>query len=163
MSEKLQAVVKELGLKEENILYMNIQRPFLERILSEEKKVEFRDLSEYWLKKFNNYDKKTLDFVSAKPIKYVLFQNGMNAETAPRALVELINPVQKWSKDDKGNPAEIINNTLSVETRKMSIEEGKEKYPHIFQEAEFEGYDIDDEDEEFLALELGKIVYREHI
>lgn len=165
MSEKLQKVVKELGLKEENILYMNIQRPFLERILSEEKKVEFRDLSEYWLKKLNNYDKKTLACIGAKPIKYILFQNGMNAESAPRALVESKNVIEKWSKDDKGNPAEVITRDRREDrdSFRYTIEEGKAKYPRVFQEAEFEDFDINDEDEEFLALELGKIVYREHI
>lgn len=165
MSEKLQKVVTELGLKKENILYMNIQRPFLERILSEEKKVEFRDLSEYWLKKVNNYDKKTLDCIGAKPIKYILFQNGMSNIDAPRVLVELKNVIEKWAKDNKGNPVEIITRDRREDrdSFRYTIEESRVKYSHIFKEAEFEGFDINDEDDEFLALELGKIVYREHI
>lgn len=161
MSEKLQAVVKELGLKEENILYMNIQRPFLERILSEEKKVEFRDLSEYWLKKLNNYNKDK-SYKNRKPIKYILFQNGMKNEGSPRVLVEYVRQIEKWGKTDK-EPAEVINGTLENDKSRMNVKEAKEKYPRVFQEAEYEGYDINDDEEEFLALELGKIVYREHI
>ncbi|MFJ1411707.1 hypothetical protein [Capnocytophaga canimorsus] len=160
MSPKLQEVVTKLGIKQENILYINVLRPFFERILSEEKKVEFRDLSEWWLKKINNYDKKTLAFVSPKPVKYILFQNGMSNAEAPRLLIELVNPVQKWAKDGKGNPAEVINNNLPNETRKMTISEGKVKYPQIFKEAEYEGFKKDDE---WLAFELGKIVYKEHV
>ncbi len=158
MSEKLQAVVKELGLKEENILYMNIQRPFLERILSEEKKVEFRDLSEYWLKKLNNYNK-DLSAKSVKPIKYILFQNGMKAEGAPRALVELKGQFHKYEAF-KDEPREFINPSLEAGKRSFTIGKAKVEYPHIFKEAEYEGFE---ENDEWLALELGKIVYREHI
>lgn len=161
MSEKLLVVVEKLGIKEENILYMNIQRPFLERILSEEKKVEFRDLSEYWLKKLNNYNKDK-SYKSRKPIKYILFQNGMKSEGAPRVLVEYIRQVEKWGKD-ANNPAEIISNCTNDEKYRMTIKEGKEKYSNVFIEAEREGFDVKDDNEEFLALELGKIIYREHI
>ena len=163
MSEKLQKVVAELGLKEENILYMNIQRPFLERILSEEKKVEFRDLSEYWLKKLNKYDKEG-QWVDRKPIKYILFQNGMKNEGSPRVLIELKNTVEKWQKEAQ-DPPEITSRDKREDrdSYRYTIAEGKAKYPHIFKEAEYEGFDINDDEEEFLALELGKIVYREHI
>lgn len=165
MSPKLQEVVTKLGLKEENILYMNIQRPFLERILSEDKKVEFRDLSEYWLKKLNNYNKKNWSFESPKPVKYILFQNGMKNEGSPRVLVELKGVLEKYAKDDNGNPAEVITRDKreDSDSYRYTIEEGKLKYPQIFEEAEFEGFDTNDLEEEFLAFELGKIVYKEHV
>lgn len=40
----------------------------------------------------------------------------------------------------------------------MTIEEGKKKYPNIFKEAMVEGFM---EDDEFLALQLGDIVFEE--
>ncbi|WP_303077532.1 hypothetical protein [Capnocytophaga sp.] len=163
MSQKLQEVVTKLGLKQENILYMNIQRPFLERIISEDKKVEFRDVSVYWSKKLNNYDKKTQAFVSSKPIKYILFQNGMKNVGSPRVLIELKDVVEKWASDEEGKPVNIFvvrEKRTDKDSYRYSIEEAKEKYARVIEEATFEGFGDDDE---FIALELGKIVYREHI
>jgi len=55
---EMKKVIDELGLKDENIMYINIIREPLERILSGEKTVEFRELSDFWLKKVANFNSK---------------------------------------------------------------------------------------------------------
>ena len=72
-SPEMKKVIDELGLKDENIMYVNIIREPLERILSGEKTVEFRELSDFWLKKVANFNSKS-EYINDKPITHILFQ-----------------------------------------------------------------------------------------
>ena len=111
-SPEMKKVIDELGLKDENIMYVNIIREPLERILSGEKTVEFRELSDFWLKKVPN---------------------------AKRALVEMKYNIDKEEK---------IENPDSPKTQ------------YILREAEKEGFAPDDT---YLAIALGKVIFRENI
>lgn len=154
-SAKLQKKIDQLAIQKENVLYLPIAMEHLNRIRNKSKTVEFRTLSDFYLRKINKYDKQH-QFVAAKPLKYVLFQGGYNADS-PRLLVELKDPVEKYNAYEN-LPAEIINSKLQDGKRVMTIEEGKKKYPNIFKEAMVEGFM---EDDEFLALQLGDIVFEE--
>lgn len=138
-SPEMKKVIDELGLKDENIMYVNIIREPLERILRGEKTVEFRDLSDFWLKKVANFNSKG-EYVSDKPITHILFQNGMDKPPhAKRALVEMKYNIDKEEK---------IENPDSPKTQ------------YILKEAEKEGFAPDDT---YLAIALGKVIFRENI
>lgn len=138
-SPEMKKVIDELGLKDENIMYVNIIREPLERILSGEKTVEFRELSDFWLKKVANFNSKG-EYINDKPITHILFQNGMDKPPlAKRALVEM-----KYNIDKE----EEIENPDSPKTQ------------YILREAEKEGFAPDDT---YLAIVLGKVIFRENI
>lgn len=134
-SNEMQKVVDKLGLKEENVLYLNITKPHLDRILSGEKKVEFRELSDYYLKKVAFFNSKK-EYIGDKPITHILFQNGMT-NPPKRALVEMKQNIDKYEK---------VQNPEDPTTQ------------FVLKEAEKEGFEINDE---YLAFILGDVVFRE--
>ncbi|SHI86691.1 hypothetical protein SAMN05443429_105158 [Cruoricaptor ignavus] len=155
-SENLKKKIDELNLSKENILYLPIARVHLRRIVDGSKTVEFRDLTDYYLKKINNY--KNLQYDSTKPITHILFQGGYNADS-PRVLAELKYTGAKFNAN-KDLPDEFIIYSKGREVIAMSLEEGEANYPNIFREAEIEGFENGDE---YLALQLGRVVYTEGI
>lgn len=156
-SPEMKKKIDELNIKDEEILYMTITRDPLRRILDGSKKVEFRELSDWWLKKFNEYNK-DLSFKEVKPIKYLLLQNGTDPGV-PRVLIELKNQFHKYEAD-KTDPAMLIVPNLPKPERRFPIKKAKEKYPLIFEQAKIEGFEDDDE---WLALELGNIIHSENL
>lgn len=138
-SPEMKKIIDELGLKDENIMYVNIIREPLERILRGEKTVEFRDLSNFWLKKVAVINSKN-EHVDDKPIKYILFQNGMDKlPNAKRVLVKFKDYRAKYEKVE--NPNDPITKI-------------------VLKEAQKEGFKKDDT---YLALLLGDVVFRENI
>lgn len=156
-SPEMQKKIDELGIKDEEILYMTIVRESLIRILKGTKKVEFRELSDWWLKKFNEYNR-DLSFKEVKPIKYLLLQNGTDPGV-PRVFIEMKNQFHKYEAD-KIDPAMLIVPSLPKPERCFSIKEAKEKYPLIFEQAKLEGFTDKDE---WLGLELGNIIHAENL
>lgn len=154
-SENLKKKIDELNLSKENILYLPIARVHLRRIVDGSKTVEFRDLTDYYLKKINNY--KNLKYDSTKPITHILFQGGYNPDS-PRVLAELKYTGAKFNAEH-GLPANLTIYSANAK-EVMSPEEGEANYPNIFREAEIEGYENGDE---YLALQLGRVVYTEGI
>lgn len=138
-SPEMKKVIDELGLKDENIMYVNIIREPLERILSGEKTVEFRDLIDYWLNKVAVFNRKG-EHIDDKPIKYILFQNGMDPfPHSKRALVKFKDYLVKYEK---------VENPNSPTTK------------YVLEEAKKEGFAPGDT---YLALMLGEVVFRENI
>ncbi|HOW32362.1 MAG TPA: hypothetical protein PLP88_12430 [Bacteroidales bacterium] len=133
---EMQSKVDGLNLKPENILYLTIARHYLRRIIEGTKKVEFRSLNEYYLKKMCNFDSQ-YQFISDKPITHLLLQGGYSF-SSPRALVEL----KDWFFHDDEEYSETAG----------QMDEA------VKAEAEAEGFTDDDE---YLALVLGDVVYSE--
>ena len=129
-SERMQAYMAENGIDAKGVVYLTIAREPLERIISGGKTVEFRDLSDHYIKKFFKVEGDAV--VGLKPFTHVLFQAGYSA-TSPRALVEF-------------NGA----GTKEAEQKTPLTERGKK----VYAEAEREGFSVDDE---WLGIELGKV------
>lgn len=129
-SDLMQAYMAENGIDAKSVVYLTIAREPLERIVSGDKTVEFRDLSDHYIKKFFKVEGDAV--VGVKPFTHVLFQAGYSA-TSPRALVEFIGA-----------------GTKEAEQKTPLTERGK----NVYAEAEREGFT---EDDEWLGIELGKV------
>ena len=129
-SDLMQAYMANNDINAKGVVYLTIAREPLERIISGDKTVEFRSLSDHYLKKFFKIEGDAV--VDVKPFTHVLFQAGYSA-TAPRALVEF-------------NGA----GTKEADQKSPVTERGK----RIYAEAEREGFT---EDDEWLAINLGKV------
>lgn len=126
----MQAYMAENGIDAKGVVYLTIAREPLERIISGDKTVEFRDLSDHYLKKIFKVEGDAV--VDVKPFTHVLFQGGYSA-TSPRALVEF---------QDAGAKEESQKAPVSPMGKRM------------FAEAEVEGFTVDDE---WVAIALGKV------
>ncbi len=134
--------LKKNKIKKENIMYLPIAEPFFSRILNGAKKVEFRALTDFYLRKLMKIGKNGED-LGDKPIKYVDFRNGYkNASECPRILVEL----KDWFVRDQSIPKE-------QRTRKIE--------PSVQKEIQKEGFD--DETDEFIAFVLGGVVAKDNV
>ena len=129
-SDRMKAYMAENGIDAKGVVYLTIAREPLERIISGDKTVEFRDLSDYYLKKLFKVEGDAV--VGLKPFTHVLFQAGYSA-TSPRALVEFIGA-----------------GTKEAEQKPPLTERGKK----VYAEAEREGFT---EDDEWLGIELGQV------
>jgi hypothetical protein len=126
----MKAYMAENGIDAKSVVYLTIAREPLERIISGDKTVEFRDLSDHYLKKLFKVEGDAV--VDVKPFTHVLFQAGYSA-TSPRALVEF---------QDAGAKEESQKAPVSPMGKRM------------FAEAEVEGFTVDDE---WVAIALGKV------
>jgi hypothetical protein len=134
-SEMLQAVCDEHQIKEENILFLTIKKAHFDRIKEGTKKVEFRDMSDYYLGKLSNYDSRN-KCIGDKPLTHILFQAGYSA-ASPRMLIEFI---------DYGG-------------REKGIMRAKPEYKKFIEDESFkEGFEKGDD---FLGFVLGKILHIE--
>lgn len=129
-SDLMQAYMAENGIDAKGVVYLTIAREPLERIVSGDKTVEFRSLSDHYLKKLFKVEGDAV--VDVKPFTHVLFQGGYSA-TSPRALVEF---------QDAGAKEESQKTPVSPMGKRM------------FAEAEVEGFTVDDE---WVAIALGKV------
>lgn len=129
-SDRMKAYMAENGIDAKSVVYLTIAREPLERIVSGDKTVEFRDLSDHYIKKFFKVEGDAV--VGVKPFTHVLFQAGYSA-TSPRALVEFAGA-----------------GTKEAEQKSPLTERGKT----VYAEAEREGFT---EDDEWLGIELGKV------
>ena len=122
------------GIKPEAVCYLTIQRVHLDRIIRGEKTVEFRDLSDFYLKKF--FEIEDGEATDPKPYTHILFQAGYSPDS-PRALIELLDVRNK-----------------AAHHKKAQSEIGKLMY----KEAAIEGFTLDDE---WIGLALGKVISSE--
>lgn len=129
-SDLMQAYMAENGIDAKAVVYLTIAREPLERIVSGDKTVEFRDLSDHYIKKFFKVEGDAV--VGVKSFTHVLFQAGYSA-TSPRALVEFAGA-----------------GTKEAEQKTPLTDRGKK----VYAEAEREGFTVDDE---WLGIELGKV------
>lgn len=129
-SDRMKAYMAENGIDAKGVVYLTIAREPLERIVSGDKTVEFRDLSDHYIKKLFKVEGDAV--VDVKPFTHVLFQAGYSA-TSPRALVEF---------QDAGAKEESQKAPVSPMGKRM------------FAEAEVEGFTVDDE---WVAIALGKV------
>lgn len=135
LSVELQKKFDDLGITKKNVLYLPIAREPLDRIRNKTKIIEFRELSDFYLKKMGVV--KDNVYIEDKPLKYVLFQNGYGLGR-PRMLIEL----KEWAMKEKE-----LENPNDPKT-KLSL-----------REAEKEGYEPDDE---YIGIFLGEIVHEEN-
>lgn len=129
-SDRMKAYMAENGIDAKGVVYLTIAREPLERIVSGDKTVEFRDLSDHYLKKIFKVEGDAV--VGVKPFTHVLFQAGYSA-TSPRVLVEFAGA-----------------GTKEADQKSPLTERGK----RVYTEAEREGFT---EDDEWLGIELGKV------
>ena len=133
-SESMQSYMDANNIDPKRVCYLPIAKVHLERIVRGEKTVEFRDLSDHYLKKF--FEISGDEVTGVKPFTHVLFQAGYSAD-APRALVEF-------------NGA----GTKEADQKSPLTERGKRAYA----EAEAEGFTLDDE---WIGIELGQVCISE--
>lgn len=126
--------LEENGIKKENLLYLPIAEPFFSNILNGTKKVEFRALTDFYMRKMIKTDSEGND-LGDKPIKYVDFRNGY-AKNAKRAIVEL----KDWGCRYADVPTE---------------DRVKKFEPFVYEEIEREGFTDEDE---FMMFILGDVV-----
>lgn len=129
-SDRMKAYMAENGIDAKAVVYLTIAREPLERIVSGDKKVEFRDFSDYYVKKLLVVSDG--EVVDAKPFTHILFQAGYSA-TAPRALVEIADIKIKLPEDTAPQSAV-----------------GKAMYA----EAEVDGFEIDDA---WIGISIGAV------
>lgn len=133
-SDRMKAYMAENGIDAKAVVYLTIAREPLERIVSGDKKVEFRDFSDYYVKKLLVVSDD--EVVDAKPFTHILFQAGYSS-TAPRALVEIADIKIKLPEDTAPQSAV-----------------GKAMYA----EAEVEGFEIDDA---WIGISIGAVLLSE--
>ena len=71
-SDRMKAYMAENGINAKAVVYLTIAREPLERIVSGAKTVEFRSLSDHYLKKLFKVEGDAV--VDVKPFTHVLFQ-----------------------------------------------------------------------------------------
>lgn len=133
-SERMQAYMAENGINAKSVVYLTIAREPLERIVSGDKTVEFRDFSDFYVKKL--FVVSDGEVVDAKPFTHVLFQAGYSANS-PRALVEIADIKVKLPEDTAPQSAV-----------------GKAMYA----ESEVEGFEIDDA---WIGISIGAVLFTE--
>ena len=139
LSNEMQAILAQAGLKSENVLYLTIARQYLNKIRLGQKKVEFRALSDFYVKKLVNFDSKG-NMGAEKPITHLLLQGGYSGDS-PRVLIELKDWFWrdlKYSKENGLTPRELE--------------------PYIEAEAKAEGFEPYDT---YLAFVLGNVILSE--
>lgn len=124
-SKELQEKIDELGLVKENILYMTIANEFLHAIRIGEKNVEYRDLTDFYLKKLFKRDKSG-NYSEMKPIKYLLLQGGYSA-TSPRMLVEL----KGWVIKGKNYPNDLVRDNYPIYDDSINLLLGEIAYDSV--------------------------------
>ena len=124
------------GIKPEAVRYLTIQRVHLDRIVRGEKTVEFRDATDFYIKKFCEIEDG--EAVSLKPHTHILFQAGYSP-TSPRALVQF---------QDIGIKDESQRSPLTDMGKRM------------FREAKVEGFSLDDS---WLGIALGQVECAENM
>lgn len=159
LSSEMREALDEHDLREKDLLHLPISDEDLDRIVAGHKRVDFRDLTEYYDQKlFPPYDEKELATSIAKPYKAVLFQSG-EGEGARRTLVTL--PQIAFT----GEESELYHRSESP----VIIDYYGDEYPEecamadivgdeIAQEAFNEG--LDDSDQ-FFAILLGEVLLDE--
>lgn len=133
-SEEMKAYMDAHHIRPKQVLYLTIQRVHLERIIRGEKTVEFRDASDYYVKKF--YEIENNEATALKPYTHILFQAGYSA-TSPRALVQFIDARVK-----------------EADATPPRTEIGKRMLAESF----VEGFGLDDE---WMGIALGKVEFTE--
>ena len=133
-SDRMKAYMAENGIDAKGVVYLTIAREPLERIISGDKTVEFRDFSDFYVKKLLVVSDG--EVVGAKPFTHILFQAGYST-TAPRALVEIADIKIKLPEDTAPQSAV-----------------GKAMYA----EAEVEGFEIDDA---WIGIAIGTVLLSE--
>lgn len=100
-SKELQAKIDELGIREEEILFLTIANAWLHDIRIGEKHVEYRTFNEHYLNMLFKRDKQG-NYAEMKPKRFVLFQGGRSSNS-PRMLIEL----KGWVVEGKCYPSHL--------------------------------------------------------
>lgn len=123
LSPELEAKVNELGITKDEILYLTITNEWLHEIRIGAKTVEYRELSEYYLKMLFKKDKSG-NYAGMKPKRYILFQGGRSSNS-PRMLIKL----KGWVIEGKCFPSsldtanyEIIDDTINLVLGKIEYD-----------------------------------------
>lgn len=133
-SPTMQAYMAEHNIHPSQVCYLTICKAVLDRILSGDKKVEFREYNEHYVKRF--FVVKDKEITDLKPYTHLLLQAGYSS-SSPRALIKVSDIRVKLPEDTA--PQSAI---------------GKAMYA----EAKTEGFGLDDA---WIGIALGSVVYSE--
>lgn len=122
---ELQNKIDELGLRDENILYLPMQGEWLHHIRMGEKDVEYRDLTDHYLSRLFTKDKSG-KYVSMKPITHILFQQGYSSNS-PRMLIEC----KGWEINGKNYPSDADFSTYARYEDTINLILGKIEYDSV--------------------------------
>lgn len=116
-SEAMKAYMDANNINPKNVLYLPIAQVHLRRIASGEKIVEFREDSDFYLKKF--YNVANNEITTLKPITHMLFQGGYSP-TSPRVLVQFVDC--KVKEPNAGDPITEIGWVMDREALREGFE-----------------------------------------
>lgn len=130
-SQQLRAKIDELGIKKENILYLTIASFFLQEIRSGDKTVEYRDLTDFYLRKLFVYQGGKIAY--PKPYTHILFQAGYSIHS-PRTLIELRGIVINEARWGRNLPATLSDEGYIVSEDNINLLLGKIEYNSVAME-----------------------------
>jgi hypothetical protein len=87
MSRKIKIIRGDFEMKTERILYLTLKKKWFDKIKNEEKKVEYREIKPYWIKRLT-YG--LIAFYSPKEFDFIIFSNGYSKDS-PKLKVECPN------------------------------------------------------------------------
>lgn len=121
-SSALANILLQQGINNQSIVYMTIKNVYLQQMRDGVKHVEYRDDTDYYLKKFFNLTAKG-KIESTKAITHLLLQGGYNPDS-PRVLIELKGIVLY----DKPYPATLNISHLEVDEDLVNLVLGEIVY-----------------------------------
>ena len=152
------------------MLVLPIKRNWLDMIVSGEKKEEYREVSDYWIKRFvhllgesEDHTKIVIDNLKAGRIDKeceVMLQNGYNQTESPQAIAVITLSIGKGREEwgaAEGAEYFILHIKDLKEIKNMNQEEGKDQEPEI-ERVEGEPVDCEDPETKDTKIMIRKIV-----
>lgn len=125
-SPALRAVIDELSIPEEEILFLTITQYWMHEIRQGGKDIEYRTLSEYYLNMLFRKDKQG-KYSEMKPKHYLLLQGGRSANS-PRMLLRL----KGWVIDGKSYPEGLdLTGHMEVDPECINLILGEKLYDSV--------------------------------
>ena len=122
---ELENIIRKLGLKKDDYLFLTIKTVYLYHMKSGEKTVEYREPSEFVFSRlYSEYA--TKKFSEPKDISHILFQAGYNPDS-PRMLIEL----KGWVYDNEKYPENIDTSKFPVDRYSVNLLLGKILYENL--------------------------------
>lgn len=88
-------------------LHLTLKENWFKMILSGEKKEEYRERKDYWLKRLTNFFESSGSFYEFKSFDTITFKHGYSAN-APTIVIELLGITEGCGKEEWGGTNNVI-------------------------------------------------------
>ena len=122
---ELENIIRKLGLKKDDYMFLTIKTVYLYHMKSGEKTVEYREPSDFIFSRLYS-DNATKKFSQPKNISHILFQAGYNPDS-PRMLIEL----KGWVYDNEIYPENIDTSKFPIDRYSVNLLLGKILYENL--------------------------------